>query len=190
MPRNAVLVDVVENGQAGLVGAINVEFSVVRLPDLLVASLGPWIEGPAFGDLVGWRHLLPVRRPEPAVKNFGFKVAAILAALEVAETSGCPNVGNIILLNESEDHIVLVLTFYRHEVHAVFPADVSSIQPIHPLISVSWDVPAVEVIAASVVEFLWPVRTLLRYGQGEESSWSIARRPNFVYLLGARERRE
>lgn len=96
VPADPVLVDVVQDGQAGLVGAVYVELRVVRLPDLLVSRLGPRVEGPALGDLVSRRHLLPVGGPEPPVERLGLEVASVFAALEVADAAGRPDVGDIV----------------------------------------------------------------------------------------------
>jgi len=127
VPGDAVVVYVVEDGQAGLVGAVDVILGIVRLLDLLVAGLRPRIEAPAVGRLVGGCHLLAIRRPEPTVQRFGLEVTSVLTTLEVAETSRRPDVRNIVLLDEPEDHIVLFLSFYRNEIHAVLPANVSSV---------------------------------------------------------------
>lgn len=47
MPGDAVVVDVVQDAQAGLVGAVDVELSVVRLSGLLVARGRPGVVAPA-----------------------------------------------------------------------------------------------------------------------------------------------
>lgn len=52
VPRDAVIVHVVQDGQAGLVRAVDVELRVVGLPELLVASLAPRVESESSGDLV------------------------------------------------------------------------------------------------------------------------------------------
>lgn len=51
VPRNSVVVNVVQNTQAGFVGAIDVEFGIVGLSLLLVTGLTPWIVSPAGWDL-------------------------------------------------------------------------------------------------------------------------------------------
>lgn len=99
VPGDAVVVDVVQDGHAGLVGAVDVELGVVRLSDLLVAGLGPRVEGPAIRRLVRRRHLLAIRRPEPAVQGLGLEVTSVLAALEVAETPGRPDVRHVVCGN-------------------------------------------------------------------------------------------
>lgn len=96
VPGDAVVVNVVQDGHAGLVGAVDVILGIVRLSDLLVAGLRPRIETPTIRHLVGGCHLLAIRRPEPPVQGFGLEVTSIFAALEVAETSGRPDVRNVI----------------------------------------------------------------------------------------------
>lgn len=96
VPGDAVVVNVVQDGQAGLVGAVDVVFGIVRLSDLLVAGLRPRIEAPTVRRLVGGCHLLAIRRPEPAVQGFRLEVTSILAALEVTETPGRPDVRNVV----------------------------------------------------------------------------------------------
>lgn len=47
VPGDAVVVDVVQDAQAGLVGAVDVELGVVRLSGLLVARGRPGVVAPA-----------------------------------------------------------------------------------------------------------------------------------------------
>lgn len=47
MPGDAVVVHIVQHAQAGLVGAVDVEFGVVRLSGLLVARGRPGVVAPA-----------------------------------------------------------------------------------------------------------------------------------------------
>lgn len=51
MPRNAVVVHVVQHTQAGFSGTVDVKLSVVGLTLLFVASLGPGVVAPAVRDL-------------------------------------------------------------------------------------------------------------------------------------------
>jgi hypothetical protein len=96
VPGDAVVVDVVEDREAGLLGAVDVELGVVGLAGLLVAGLGPGVEAPASGQLVRRGHLLPVGRPEPAVDRLGLEVASVFATLEVAESTRRPDVRHVI----------------------------------------------------------------------------------------------
>jgi hypothetical protein len=58
MPGNTVIVHVVENRKAGLICAIDVELSIVRLSNLLVSSLTPGVESKPIRKLVCRGHLL------------------------------------------------------------------------------------------------------------------------------------
>lgn len=51
MPRDAVVVHVVEHAEAGLGGAVDVELGIVGLGLLLVTGLGPRVVTPPVGDL-------------------------------------------------------------------------------------------------------------------------------------------
>ena len=96
VPGDAVVVDVVEDREAGLVRAVDVELGVIGLTGLLVAGLRPWVEVETLRGLVGRGHLLAVRGPEPAVDGLGLQVATVLTALEVAEAAGRPDVGHVV----------------------------------------------------------------------------------------------
>lgn len=115
MPGDAVVVNIVQDGHAGLVGAVDVILGVVRLPDFLVAGLWPWIEAPTVRHLVGGCHLFAIRRPEPAEQGLGLEITSIFAALEVAETSRRPDVRNVVwgkkqILHEIEKRLQIFLT--------------------------------------------------------------------------------
>lgn len=101
VPGDAIVVNVVEDGQAGFGGLVDVEFSVVGLRDFLVSCLGPGVEAPLGRNFVGGRHLGAVRRPEPAKDRLGHEVGSVLAALEVAEATRCPDVWHVVCKEES-----------------------------------------------------------------------------------------
>lgn len=96
VPGDAVAVNVVQDGHAGLTGAIDIELGVIRLSGLLVAGRRPRVIPPTIRRLVGRRYLLAIRRPEPAIQSLGFEVTSVLAALEVTETTGRPDVRNVV----------------------------------------------------------------------------------------------
>jgi len=79
-------------------------------------------------------HLDPTARPEPPVDCRGLEVVPV-AALEVAEPAAGPNVGQVVLLEEIFDHLILSGCLERHQVHAVLAANVSSVQPVHLVVS-------------------------------------------------------
>lgn len=53
MPGDAVIIHVVQDGQARFGGTVDVVLGIVRLSGLLVAGLRPRIERPAYRCLVG-----------------------------------------------------------------------------------------------------------------------------------------
>jgi len=127
VPGNAIVVHVVENWQASFVGSVDVEFGVVGLSEFFVSSLGPGVEAPALRCLVRGGHLFAVRGPEPPEDRLGLEIASVFASLEVAETTGRPNVWYVVLLHEFEHEIILFLGFHGNQVHAVFPANIPGV---------------------------------------------------------------
>lgn len=87
VPVDAVIVELVEEGQTVLGGSVLLELTIVGLRDV-EASAGRPI---ALVALVGGGELLQGRRPEPAVDVRGLKIGTF-AALEVAQATRCPNV--------------------------------------------------------------------------------------------------
>ena len=96
VPRDTIVVDVVENGHAGFGGTVDVEFSVVGLSRLFVTRLRPWIVTPAIWRLICRCHLLAIRRPEPSVKCLWLEIATVLATFEITETTGSPDVRHVV----------------------------------------------------------------------------------------------
>ena len=60
------------------------------------------------------------------------------------------------LLDQPEDHVVLLLGLNGYEVHAVLPAEVPGVEPVNLLVRVGGHVAAEEVVVAPEVELLWP----------------------------------
>lgn len=127
VPSDTVIVHVVQHRQAGFGCLVDVEFGIVWLWDLLVTRLAPWVVAPAVGDLVrGW-NLLAVVGPEPSVDALRFQIRTVFASLEVTQTTGRPDVWDIVLLDQTEDQVVLLLGFQRNQIHAVLAAHVTAI---------------------------------------------------------------
>lgn len=84
---NAVVVEVVEDGQAVLVGASLLQLSVVRLRLADASVLRPVV----LSAIRGWREFLQLRGPEPAVNRCWLQIGSV-AAFEVAQSSTGPNV--------------------------------------------------------------------------------------------------
>lgn len=96
VPRNTVVVDVVQNAQTRLARSVDVEFGVIGLSDLLVSRRTPWVVAETVGDLSGWCHLPSGGRPEPSVDALWFKVSSVFTTFEVAQTATGPNVWYIV----------------------------------------------------------------------------------------------
>ena len=135
VPLDPVIVDVVKDSHAGLHGPVNVELGVVGLGDVvgdelgLVASEGPGLVAPAGRGGVSGRHLDSGARPEPAIDSRGLEILAV-AALEVAEPARGPDVGEVVVLDELLDELVLGGGLEADQVHAVLPADVPAVKPV------------------------------------------------------------
>lgn len=87
MPVDTVVVEVVEDGQAVLVGATLLELAVVGLRNTDAAVLRPIV----LATIGGGCQLLQLGGPEPSVDRHWLQIRAI-ASLEVAETAAGPNV--------------------------------------------------------------------------------------------------
>ena len=96
VPCYTIVVNVVEDSQTGFIGTVNVEFSIVRLTNLLVTSLRPWVISPAVRKEIRRLYLFPVCRPKPSEDGLGFQITTVFAALEVTETTRCPDIRYII----------------------------------------------------------------------------------------------
>lgn len=87
VPVNAVVVELIQNGQAVFGGAALLRLTVVRLGFADAAALGPIV----LVALGGRGEFLQHGGPEPAVHVQGLKVGTV-AALEVAQSARRPNV--------------------------------------------------------------------------------------------------
>lgn len=87
VPVHAIVVEVVQHGQAVLVGAALLQLTIVRLR-LADAAVGRPV---VLVAIVGGRQLLQLGGPEPAVDGHRLQVRTV-AALEVANASAGPDV--------------------------------------------------------------------------------------------------
>lgn len=87
VPVHAIIVEVIEDGQARLLGAALLQLSVVGLGQTDAAALGPIV----LLTVGGWRELLQLRCPEPTV-HVGRLQIGTFTATEVALATACPNV--------------------------------------------------------------------------------------------------
>lgn len=87
VPVDAIVVEVVQHGQAVLVGAALLQFAIVRLRFADAAVGGPIV----LVAIVGGRQLLQLGGPEPAVDGHRLQIRTI-ASLEVADAAARPDV--------------------------------------------------------------------------------------------------
>ena len=126
VPHHPVSVEVVEDGQAGLVMfPLHQELSVVWL-----GLPGSPRGAPGSGNsALSAAEPHPGAGPEPPVHCRGLEVLAI-AALEVAEPARGPDVREVVVLDELLDELVLSGGLEADQVHAVLPADVPAVKPV------------------------------------------------------------
>lgn len=87
VPVNAIVVEVVQHGQAVLVGTALLQFAIVWLRLANAAICRPIV----LVAIVGGRKFLQFSGPEPAVDGNRLQIGTI-AALEVTNAAGGPNV--------------------------------------------------------------------------------------------------
>ena len=166
VPLDPVIVDVVQHSHAGLHGPVNVELRVVRLGDVvgdelgLVSGEGPGLVAPAWRGGVGGSHLDAGARPEPAIDGGRLEVLSV-AALEVAESAAAPDVGKIVVSDELLNHLVLAGGLERHQVHAVLPADVPSVQPVNLVVSKVFFISREKVVMTSMLKVFWSCKLII-----------------------------
>jgi len=127
VPLDAVVVEVVEDGDAGLVGAVLAELPVVGLGRLAAASGRPVAVPPL--RRVGGSDATHGARPEPAVYNMRLKIRSV-AAVKVALASAGPDVAHAALLHVLVHKLRLLRGLQGHQVLTVLPADVPGVQPV------------------------------------------------------------
>lgn len=165
VPSNTIIVNIVKNRQTRFSGAINIKFSIIRLLLFLMPSGRPWIIIPSVWCLVSGRHLLTASRPEPSKDILWLQIRAVFTSLEVTESARSPNVWHIILLNEAEDHVILLLTLERDKIHAVLATNVPAIEPVDFPAGQFGHVTAEEVVLAAEEELLRSICAFLCVGQ-------------------------
>lgn len=119
VPFDAIVVEVVENGDAGLVGAGLGELAVVGLPLAGAAGVGP-VADPAEGA-VGGGDTGGRAGPEPAVDERGLQVGPV-AAVKVALAAGGPDVLDLAGGHGLVHELCLSLALETHQVLAMLPA--------------------------------------------------------------------
>jgi len=127
MPHNTIIVEVVEDGNAGLISASFTELTVVWLFCSTTTSARP-ITSPSLATVGGWDSGRGTR-PEPSVNNGRLEIRTV-TAIEVALASRGPDVFHIAFLNLALDEVGFILGLETYKILTMFSADVSCIKPI------------------------------------------------------------
>uniref|UniRef100_A0A8D8ZYW0 Uncharacterized protein n=1 Tax=Cacopsylla melanoneura TaxID=428564 RepID=A0A8D8ZYW0_9HEMI len=170
VPSNTVLVNVVEHRHTGFVGLVDVILSVVWLRNFLVSRLRPGVVSPALWNLVGWGHLCSGGRPEPSKDALGLQISSVLATFEVTETSTGPDVWNVVLLDQFEDQVIFLLRFNGNQVHTVFSACISGVQPVVFVGAENGQMTTEEVVVSVEEELFGSLATFLWYRKRQETA--------------------
>jgi len=136
MPYNTVIVEVVEDGNAGLISASLAEFTVVGLGCSATTTARP-STSPSLGGVGGWDSCRGTR-PEPSVDNGRLKIGTV-TAIKVALATRGPDVLDIAFLDLAVDELGLILGLETHQILTMLSADVPCIKPV-PLVRCSWPV--------------------------------------------------
>jgi len=148
MPDHAVVVLVVQHGQAGLVvelletldgdadvvlsidGSLLYSLIVIRLRFSFLSSPAP--ERLARSGSVSWSNPVVVGSgPEPSIDIDGREVRRVTTlVLEIAFSATCVDGGHIISLHDFGKHLELSGCIERHKIHTTISAEVASIEPV------------------------------------------------------------
>jgi len=135
VPFDSVFIEVVEHAETAFPAAVDCLLCVVGLGPFVVAGIGPGANPirPFSVVLVGWEDLGVGSRPEPAQNVDWLQVLSLIAASEVAQAARRPDVGNVALLDEVEDHFVFLVGLDGNSVHAGSATLVSCFEPVNLL---------------------------------------------------------
>jgi len=125
VPLDAVLVEIVEHTDTALVVTALLLLPVVRLGTLQSTGLGPV----AVATLARGRDPSTCGSPVPAVDNGRLQVLPV-TSLEVALTTSCPDIRDIVPPDDAVDPVGLRLAVYRYTVHTESPAVIPGALPV------------------------------------------------------------
>jgi hypothetical protein len=165
VPVDAVAVEVVEKGQAVLRSSVLQLFPVVGLGSADSAGLAPVV----LHTVGGGGKLLQLGGPEPAVDALGLQVRAV-AALEVTQATGRPDVPHLVLYKMSLDPLVLLGSLQANGVHTPRSTPVPDAEPVLLLSRGSRVLPREEVTLASELLMDPPLCAQLGLGAVEETT--------------------
>lgn len=124
VPLLSVVVEVVQDGQAGLVVSLG-RLAVVRLRLSVSAGVAPV----AVVSLAGRADLRAGSGPEPSVLVGRLQIGSV-AAREIALPARGPDVADVAATDPLLHELVLLGRLQGHGVHAVTTANVSRVQPV------------------------------------------------------------
>jgi len=127
VPHNTVIVEVVKDGNAGLISASLAELTVVGLGSSTTTIARP-VSVPSLAAIGGWDSGRGTR-PEPSVDNGRLEIRTV-TSIEVAFATRGPDVFDIAFLNLALDELGLFLGLETYQILAMFSADVPCIKPI------------------------------------------------------------
>jgi hypothetical protein len=93
VPLNSILIDIIEQAQAGLNLAVDILFSIVWLGYFEMTCIGPGLVAPS--GCIGWGYFLVGSCPEPAIDTCRLQIGAV-TTFEVANSTRGPNIINFV----------------------------------------------------------------------------------------------
>jgi len=127
MPLDAIVVEVVEDSNAGLVGAVLRELPVVGLGGGSTTGVGP-VSPPSGRGVGGWDACVGTR-PEPAVHNMRHQIGSV-TPIEVTLPAARPDVANVAKVHLLVDEVCFLLGLQAHQILTVLSADVAGVEPV------------------------------------------------------------
>ena len=95
VPRDTVIIDVIQKTKTRLLLPIDILLSIVRLGYLEMSSAGPWLISPCRRSGVGGSYLLVGSCPEPPIDIHRLQVRAV-TTLEITNTARGPDIINLV----------------------------------------------------------------------------------------------
>jgi len=132
VPGQAVIEEVIQDGETSLLPEAVLFEDSVRLSSTSGAGAGPGVELPAR-EVVGRSHRTQGGRPEPAVDVVGLEPRLVTTVnLLVTQSSTGPHLSDSTEGHVLSNEVVLPATLHGDEVHASHPAVVPGSEPVPP----------------------------------------------------------
>jgi len=135
VPGQAVIEEVIQDGEASLLAEAVLFEDSVRLSSSSGAGAGPGVEL-AAREVVSWSHRPQGGSPEPAVDVVGLEPRLVTTVnLLVTQSPTGPHLSDSTAGHVLSDEVVLPATLQGDEVHTSHPAVVPGSEPVPPGIS-------------------------------------------------------